>query len=122
MFGYIIFKNDLIGIFLKIVFELNVDTLAFIGVSFFQRFEYCQSFFSLEEVYLFGIVDMKDVDFGDELTHVVDDVEHHDTMRRVVKGYKRTIEYLVAFHKNITYTTARTLTDKLNFYISEQIA
>lgn len=48
-------------------------------------------------------MDMEDSDFGEEGLHGVDDIEHHEAVGGVVEGYKRTIEYLLSFHQNITY-------------------
>lgn len=54
------------------------------------------------DVFLFGIVDVQDGETGDQVLHVVDQVQHFVVERGVVEGNEGEIEYLIAFHNNIT--------------------
>lgn len=45
---------------------------------------------------------MKDGETGDQVLHVVDQVQHLMVERRVIEGNEGEIEYLIAFHNNIT--------------------
>ncbi len=53
-------------------------------------------------VFLFRVVNMKDGQTGDQVLHVVDQIQHLVVEGGVVECNEGRIEYLLPFHNNIT--------------------
>lgn len=101
--GYKILKDDDIGTLLSHFFQLYGQSRVFLRrVASIEVTSHLVSPIGEGDVFLLGIVDMKDSQTSDQVLHVVDQIQHFMVKRRVVECNEGEIEYLIAFHNNIT--------------------